>query len=241
MENQQLEILNNQKQVLLSARVGDGTFYKQSLNGNYSMVTTSIHLEYLQFKKLLLEGLSISNITTVQNNGYKKGLIHTMRVNESSIVTDIFNMSIIEMLNNMDELGIALWFYDDGSLHNTKFYYNLSTHSSPLEDQYLFIEFLKRYNINAKIRTENKKDGRIFHYLSIGRYDGSNIISDILSKYPIKAFAYKIWSSETIQEWSNLQEEMKSENFTSIDGYRVGAFLKRMKTPSKFNRAILVE
>ena len=36
------------------------------------------------------------------------------------------------------------------------------------------------------------------------------LISEILSKYNINYYSYKLWSSETIQKWSNLQEQVKN-------------------------------
>lgn len=65
--------------------------------------------------------------------------------------------------------------------------------------------------VKPTLRTERKKDGRIFYYLSFNKFDGAAIISDILSKLPIEELRYKLWSSETSQRWRTLQEQWKSE------------------------------
>lgn len=38
----------------------------------------------------------------------------------------------------------------------------------------------------------------------------------ILEKYPIDCFKYKLWSSETIQNWSKLKAELKSRGIERI-------------------------
>lgn len=57
-------------------------------------------------------------------------------------------------------------------------------------------------------------------------------ISQILSKYPIKCYSYKRWSSETIQKWSKLQEKLKSEGIeiTKLNNFQIGKLFKGMIT-----------
>ena len=121
-------------------------------------------------------------------------------------------MDLKDVIGNLDSLGIALWFYDDGSLHKDRLFYNLNTHkfSKEIQEQ-LFIPFFNKWGIFPKTIVERKKDGRVFHYLTIGKYDGAIKISQILEKYPLDCYSYKRWSSETIQKWSKLQEELKSK------------------------------
>lgn len=110
----------------------------------------------------------------------------------------------------MNDLGLALWIYDDGSLHKNKLFYNINTQGFPKEIQEeLFIPFFNRFNIYPKLTVERKRDGREFWYLRISKYEG----------------AYKRWSSETIQKWSKLQEELKS---TDIDRRTLAAMLRKV-------------
>jgi hypothetical protein len=57
-------------------------------------------------------------------------------------------------------------------------------------------------------------------------------ISQILSKYPVKCYSYKRWSSETIQKWSKLQEELKSEGveITNLNNFQLGKLCKGVIT-----------
>lgn len=113
----------------------------------------------------------------------------------------------------LNELGIALWFYDDGSLHYKYGFFNLNTHEFSKEfQQDVLIPYFNNLGMKPKLLEEKKKDGRIFYYLYFGKHFGTFEIMEILQKYPIDCFKYKLWSSETIQNWSKLKTELKSRN-----------------------------
>lgn len=130
----------------------------------------------------------------------------------------------------MDDLGVALWFYDDGSLHKTKLFYNLNTQAFSQEiNQDLFVPFLSKFGIFAKPTIERKRDGREFWYLRISRYEGAYEITQLLNKYPVHCYNYKVWSSETIQNWSKLQEQLKSIDATNLSIRSIAAMLRRIE------------
>ena len=216
MGNQQLySLTNNEIQLLLSLYFGDGSYNKQSLNGDYSVITSCIHKDSLEYKKTLLNTLNSSEIVYKKNAGYKKdGMIYSWTINTNKANTDIYLTSFEKKLEMLDELGIALWFYDDGSLHKKALFYNLCTHAFTIEQQELILKRLLDFGIKGHLLRELKKDGRVFYYISINKCDGAHIISQIMNKVKIDSMSYKLWSSTTIQEWSTLQEEWKSKEST---------------------------
>lgn len=229
---------NEQIQVILTGKFGDGCFavngrakYHPEWNFNIRYQTNSINKDYLEFKKSLLGDLVTSDIKSVYNSGYKKSIIYTLVTKCDSEITKLSQLNIEESLKLMDELGLALWFYDDGSLHKTKEFYNLNTHAFSKEVQEdVIIPFLKnKFNISAKLTKEVKQDGRIFWYLRIGKFDGAFIIANILSKYYIESYNYKIISSETIQRWSKLQEQLKSEDISTLTSRQLSCKLRKIE------------
>lgn len=211
MDNQQLNFLNNnQLQVFLSGILGDGYIATSNSNSTY-FGTNCKYEEYITYKQNLLGDL-FKHKSIVNKNGYKKSPIWTLRSKSLKELLILKNMSIQDILNNLDELGLALWVYDDSSLHKTDLFYNLNTQVFSKEiNENIFIPFLKeKFNIIAKLGIEHKKDGRIFYYLRISKYTGASIITSILNKYLINCYSYKRWSSETIQKWSKVQEYLKS-------------------------------
>ena len=206
-----LDLSNEQLQVLLTGKFGDGclsTPKNKDSNSNY--LTNCIYKEYLEYKKELLGDLAF-NISKVEENGFAKKPIFQFSSHKDKRITILRNLDLESSIKLMDDLGLALWFYDDGSLHKDKLFYNLNTQAFSKEiNEELFIPFLKNFDIKAKVLPEKKKDSRIFWYLTIGKYDGAYEISKILNKYYVNCYNYKIWSSETIQRWSKLQEKLKS-------------------------------
>ena len=212
MGNQQLYVLTTDlSQLFLTAKLGDGHLTTpKNINSNSYYSTNCKFKEYLEFKSKILGDLS-GNINYIEKNGYSQTPIFSLISKRDDLITHIRNLSLEETILNLNELGIALWFYDDGSLHKNKLFYNLNTQKFSYDIQKeLFIPFFNRYNIFPKITEENKKDGRIFYYLRISKYEGAYEISRILEKYPLECYKYKLWSPETIQKWSKLQAELKS-------------------------------
>lgn len=222
---------NNQLQVVLTGIVGDGCLYKANKNGNYSYHTSSINKEYIEYKKNLLGSLCTSKIYEIYNS---KGSFKTSKpiyridsLKESSI-TNIAESTLKENLEKLDDLGLALWIYDDGSLHKTKLFYNINTQKYSYKEHKEILEpYFKSKGIIAKTTKETKKDGKVYYYLRVSKYEGAYEISCILRKYYCKCYEYKIWSSETIQQWSKFQEELKSKG--TLSNVQKGKILVKYK------------
>lgn len=225
-----LNLSNEQLQVILTGKFGDGTLSTPKTCVDNSLYHTNcIHEEYINFKIKLLGDLASSK-SCIAKNGYSQTPIWQFHTHVNPDITKIKNMSIEEALSLMDDLGLALWFYDDGSLHKTKLFYNLNTQAFSEEiNRDLFVPYLAKYNIIAKPTIERKKDGREFWYLRIGRYEGAYEISQILNKYHVNCYDYKIWSSETIQNWSKLQEWLKSTGKTNCTTRMKSMALKKIE------------
>jgi hypothetical protein len=228
-----LNLSNEQLQVILTGKFGDGCLSTPKSCVDNSLYSSScIYEEYVDYKMNLLGELSGTKSYTAIN-GYSKKPIWQFHTHVHPSITAIKNMDIESSLNLMDDLGLALWFYDDGSLHKTKLFYNLNTQAFSEEiNRDLFVPFLSKFNIKAKPTIERKKDGKEYWYLRIGRYDGAYEVSKILNKYPINCYNYKVWSSETIQNWSKLQEQLKSVDSKDFSTRKIAAMLKRIENES---------
>lgn len=211
MENRQsaaLNLNNQQIQIIVSGILGDGSIVKNG--NNYHFKTSCKYPEYIKYKYNLLGNLK-SNISFLEKNGFAQTPITILNTQTHPEITKLSKYSLIEYLDLLDDFGLALWFYDDGSLHKNKLFYNLNTQNfSQEENEDIIKPFLEKFNIYSKVTKESKKDGRVFYYQRISKYTGSYEISKLMRKYYVECFDYKIWSSETIQKWSKLQEELKS-------------------------------
>lgn len=213
MDNQQDYILTTEQiQVLLTGTLGDGCITIHE-SGTASYSTRCIHTSYLRIKKKLLGSLVLSDIKVIPNTGLGTNPIGTFNTRRSKDIAVLHKLSLENKLKLLTPLGLALWIYDDGSLHKTKEFYNICTHSIDAETQKsVIIPYLKdNFNIIAKLTIERKLDGREFYYLRVSRHEGAYEISLLLRKYYVGCFNYKMWSSQTIQKWSKLKAQLKSE------------------------------
>jgi LAGLIDADG DNA endonuclease family. len=223
-------MIHEQKQVLISGLLGDGSL-KISTTKKARMHFSGMHEEYITYKNKILSNMA-GIISKTINRGYKEGVIYQFSTLVSEELNKFCNDSLLHLISNIDELGLALWIYDDGSLHKNKHYYNINTQAYTKDFQEIvLIPLLKnRFNITANLRKETKKDGRIFYYLQVSKYKGAYIITKILEKYPFKCFKYKRWSSETIHLWSKFQEELKSiqVNNKNLTSKQLGAIYRKV-------------
>lgn len=215
MDNQQdYDLTLEQQQVLLTGTFGNGCI-REMVSGTSIYKTNCIYEDYMFFKYNLLGNLVSGNINKRINMGYKRNYIYTLYTKHSLEITKFNHQTLEEKLKLFTELGLALWFYDDGSLHKNKNFYNLNTQKFSQEvNEEIIKPYFESLGLRPKVLKEIKKDGRIFFYLYFKRHSGAYEITKILEKYPIDCFKYKLWSSTTTQKWGKLQAELKSKGIS---------------------------
>lgn len=197
-----MEITNEQKQVMLSGILGDGSLIK---NGGGAMSFSCQHKEYMELKKELLGDLA-SEVREVNNNGYKKGIIYTLRCRANDYGKSLLKYSYKDVMREIDNLGIAMWLADDGSRHKTANFYNINTHAIERDvEETILIPYLNRLNIYPKVLTETKKDGRVFSYLYISKWQGAMELSRMLRNLNLICYDYKIMPLELEESYFKLK------------------------------------
>ena len=175
-------------QILIGSALGDGHF---TPNGTFQ--TGSKHKEWVDFKANKLREYTSDNwYDFLPSQGYSDNPYHKMRTLVSDDIKWVQRMTLPYLVSNLTEVGLAVWFYDDGSLHKSNLFYNLCTHSFTYQEhiQYI-IPALARFGIIAEVLKEIKKDGRVFYYTYISKRKGAEIVNKILKKYPIDCYSYK--------------------------------------------------
>lgn len=221
-----MEVTNQQKQVLLSGLLGDGSIKKSHVSYN------CMYKEYMKFKRDLLGNLAKSEVLEGNNLGYKKGSkIYSFSGKLNPYADSLVYNDLSESIKDLDELGLALWILDDGSLHKKNFFYNINTHSFPKEIQEeVLIPTLNKFGIYPKILTESKPDGRMFYYLYVSKWNGAMKISRILRNYPLECYKYKLIPKEIEDAYF----ELDLEEFHSLkdERTRTSYFLKQNNAKS---------
>lgn len=224
-----LGLTNEQIQVLLTGTFGDGCI-KLNPSNTSTFTSNCIHSEYRDYKSKLLGDLLSSERESI-NMGFKQNMIYHNLSKADIRITKLHNFSLEEKLDIMDNLGLALWFYDDGSLHHKNHFYNLNTHYFSEEvHKEVLVPFFEKLGLQPKILKDKKKDGREFSYLMFGKHYGAFEIAELLQQYPVECYKYKLWSSETIQKWSKLKAELKSKGITVSNRNFTNLLLGKSKT-----------
>ena len=204
-------ITNEQKQVMLSGILGDGSLHKTG-----AMSFNCIHKEYMELKKKFLGDLCVAEVRESMNMGYKKAPIFSINCRVSEFGKKLLGYTHQDLVNELDELGLALWLFDDGSRHKKNNFYNINTHAIDrnIEDKVL-IPYLNKFNVFPKILTETKKDGRVFSYLYVSKWQGAMELSKIMRQINLKCYDYKLMPIELEDSYFLLKNENYFKKSTS--------------------------
>lgn len=177
-----------QKQVIYSGILGDGSLRKHRLTFN------SVHKEYMEFKFSILKNYCGTEVKGRNNLGYKKdSMIYEFSTLSIDINKELSRVDYIkESIENLNEFGIALLMYDDGSRHKKYNFYNINTHALSDYHQGLLIKKLNKFEIFPEIYTETKKDGRCFSYLYVQKWRGAMELSKMMRKVDLECYKYKL-------------------------------------------------
>ena len=203
-------MIENAKQILLTARIGDGCLIRQSETSNASANYMGIVEDYIQYKHdVLSESYSCSDVRLRDNSaGFNKnGIIYTFSVHTHPDITDIYSLSKIEIISQLDYFGFLIYFFDDGSYHkvrNTMHIYCNSFLPNEVEALKTKIFELFPYKL-CRDRVDKKKDGRQYPYLYIPRVTVEGIkeyyTKFVKSKKLLNCMLYKLGSPpQTIEK-----------------------------------------
>jgi hypothetical protein len=107
----------------------------------------------------------------------------------------------VEVLEKLNELGVTVWFLDDGHVTIPESLVVFSTDSFTYDENVLIQKFFeKKWNIHPKVGKRNGK----YYYLSFNANDSLkflNMVKEVCDKYKIPASMYyklgKVWEGNT--------------------------------------------
>ena len=185
-----------QTQVILGSCLGDGTISKPSCSGRFSVYHIKKHEGYINFKRQLLNGLRSRLDDDIRNKITPNGKVyinHEMKklFTECSLQLSKLRDLIYhngkktiskEWLSKINDLGLAFWYLDDGSIISNKTGY-ISIHKF-INDHELLIEwFDKKFNIQTRMTT-----GKRLYFNAVA----FEKLCKIIAKYTPDCMKYKI-------------------------------------------------
>ena len=184
-------VSKTQKQVLLGSILGDGSLRKETNNCRVSFTQGYKQLDYLKWKLELLGDLVTGKVREGKS-GYCDNKVYstsTRIIKELNIYNVPEEEHVKRVLQNIDDLGVAVWFMDDGSnycgsltIHTESFSYN---------SQLLFQQFFKeKYGLDTHI-SKCTKNHKVYYFLVFTK-ESSKKLSSIIGQYVPEIMRYKL-------------------------------------------------
>lgn len=179
-----------------NAMFGDGCISQPNLKGTVNLSFNSTIKSSIDFKARLLGSNVIMRQQHKNAFGKKPLFATTKRV-------PLENNNKIEQMHNLTIDDFYLWLIDDGSLHKHKFFMNLNSHALTQEENLELSSVLNnKFDIETRLYTDKKKDGRIFYYLYIPKREVLNFLpefKEFIITHSLYGYEYKVGeTSETI-------------------------------------------
>lgn len=201
--------MNNELyQLLLSMKIGDGCYATQrkGFPKTYRVQTNSTKEDYIRHKEMVLNKYGLITRPMKCVSGYKReSNIIGFATNVTEETTIVGNMSVSDVIKELDINGLIYYYLDDGSIHSTKHCMNIYCCSFSDDEARELID--KLYDLFPQKRCsllhERKKDGRVFPYVyvpTIVAKEISEFVRKFLIDNNISSMLYKTISpSQTIE------------------------------------------
>lgn len=108
-----------------------------------------------------------------------------------------------EWLDQINDLGLAIWYMDDGSISSDVMHFNTEGFTKS-ENDIICQWLIDTYNVPARVLFYKKRN-KILYYISVGR-DGGRIISGRIAKFIPPCMRYKLPSGE----WDDYDDTIES-------------------------------
>ncbi len=213
------ELNADKKQVLIGSVLGDGYLIENGQNCYFEETHSIKQEDYLQWKRNYFPKSKISY--RVFNN-YKLGKKYQavkLRAPNAPHFTELREVfypngkKVLpkELLNKINELGLTVWYLDDGHINLLSNLINISTDNYSFDENYLIKEFLeKKWGMKVKVAKRKNK-----YYLTFDRIASDKMLSileKIFEKYCIpESLKYKLgrlWEGNK----EKLEEEKRKKN-----------------------------
>lgn len=193
------------KQLIIGSMLGDGYLCKitgGAKNSRLSIAHSKKQKEYCKFKHFILEELNLAGkfcYNKIENDRYKNGYIeeYRFRSKANEVFTRYRNLfypddkKVLhkETINEIDELGLAIWFLDDA--HKAKVGYQINTQCFSMDEISFLRDLLKRkFNIETTYQP--------FDNIIYIRSCSVNTFDNLIKPYVIKSMQYKLFNRKRV-------------------------------------------
>ena len=201
--NQKAELDKTTKQILLGGLLGDGSLakFKKSKNSFYREVHSLKQKDYLLWKQSKPKYFSpkvheCSNYDKRTNKEHHRIIlwskVHPILTNYHNLLYNNRKKNITEeLLNQINNLGLAVWYMDDGYYHYSDYRCGFGTDCYTYEEQLLIKNWLKKkFNLQAQIHKRAKKNTNSYTIV-LPRNEADKLLR-IIEPYILRSMHYKL-------------------------------------------------
>lgn len=200
----EIEFSAEQKSIVVGSVLGDG-YLRPSIHGYaLAMTHSEKQKDYLEWKKQRLAPFVVSDTPSIRITESTKAFSATALYSYNTIfhpfLTQIRELAYpdnvktvtSQLLELVDDVALAIWFMDDGSLNKRYGTMSISTNSFTLEENELIQSwFLDKYGLETKIEKQVQRSGRITYSTRINARP-ARILREVLSPYIPSCMRYKV-------------------------------------------------
>lgn len=210
-----------QKSAVLGMVLGDSNLSIAKNSKNFGRLRFSQGVkqqEYLDYKINILSNIC-KNKNNIGNSGYtgKKVILYNSTKSNYDFY-ELYNKvyingtkSVINILDEINEVSLAFWFMDDGSFDNRSKVVTLSTHNFSYDENVLIKNmFEKKFKISNVRIVEDKRINKFYIVLNA---KGINTFFDLIAKYICPSMQYKIPSEYYNQFDKKVIDSYPKNNF----------------------------
>jgi len=173
--------------------LGDGSLTKTS-TPQTNFVLTTVHLEYANHVKSVLEKDVMSSITLDVRTKYKNGVAYVVHTKRTKHIKELYNKwysdnKIVPRSLSLCPTIIANWIMDDGSLDKNHKTLHLYACSFGMNDLNFLVNGLKNIT-NEHISIVNTKK---YPYIYVGK-KATKKLFEYIGNCPVRCFSYK-WAN----------------------------------------------
>jgi recombination protein RecA len=208
------------EQVILGSLLGDGSLSK---TGHFKDAHSADQADYVNMKSMVIGGkTSAYSIDKVSGFNTKPRKVALTRVSLGSYGKELRKKIYKEKktidrnyLDGLNALGIACWFFDDGSLHKSngstpRFYYRLHTEGFFEKDVTTIVEFFNENGFSCRSYKRENCDGRVVYFSP----SASKFISSLIAPYATEDMKHKLWPEHRSVPAKHLKKEYSLDVFT---------------------------
>ena len=198
-----VKLSNEQLQVVIGSILGDAhvELSKETMVPQYSVVHSGKQINYLKFTRDLLNPKTEIRSRS-QSDSHRFRFSHVGLINLYPLFYNAKKKYVNEeILDMLDQRGLAVWYMDDGYL-SAKRFVELCTHGFSKKENQTLADYLKRkWELNAKVYySKPKKKSTGGYFIHLDRLSSMRFLT-LVNNYLLPELRYKTYIKDYKNKW----------------------------------------